>query len=114
MYRSDAPAAYWRDQLILWGPRVLFALLILVPDLSMLGYLAGNRVGAVAYNAVHVTTGPIVLTVIGLMDGDLRVVGVAMIWLAHVGIDRALGYGLKYQAGFSFTHLGKIGKGAAG
>jgi len=94
-------------------PWWLFALLILVPDLSMLGYLAGSRVGAVAYNAVHVTTGPIVLTVIGLMDGDLRVLGVAMIWLAHVGIDRALGYGLKYGRGFGFTHLGRIGKSAA-
>ena len=91
-------------------PWWLFALLILVPDLSMLGYLAGNRVGAVTYNAVHVTTGPIVLTVIGLMDGDLRVLGVAMIWLAHVGIDRAIGYGLKYRVGFGFTHLGRIGR----
>src|SRR5262249_39496210 len=61
----------------------LFAALILVPDLSMAGYLAGNRVGAVAYNAVHVTIGPIVLAVIGLLSGDLRALGVAMIWLAH-------------------------------
>src|SRR5258706_13541405 len=68
-------------------PWWLFAALILVPDLSMAGYLAGNRVGAVAYNAVHVTTGPIALAVAGLMDGNLRVLGVAMVWLAHVGID---------------------------
>jgi hypothetical protein len=39
---------------------------------------------------------------------------IAMIWLAHIGIDRALGYGLKYSAGFGFTHLGRIGKEAAG
>ena len=94
-------------------PWWLFAALILVPDLSMAGYLAGNRIGAAAYNAVHVTTGPIVLTVIGLVSGDLRVLGVAMIWLAHVGIDRAFGYGLKYSQGFGFTHLGRIGKSAA-
>jgi hypothetical protein len=94
-------------------PWWLFAALILVPDLSMAGYLAGNRIGAAAYNAVHVTTGPIVLTVIGLISGDLHVLGVAMIWLAHVGIDRALGYGLKYGQGFGFTHLGRIGKSAA-
>ncbi len=90
----------------------LFAALILVPDLSMLGYLAGSRVGAVVYNAVHVTFGPIVLTVAGLLLGDLPVLGVAMIWLAHVGIDRALGYGLKYGLGFGFTHLGRIGRSA--
>jgi len=91
----------------------LFAALILVPDLSMAGYLAGNHVGAAAYNAVHVTIGPIALTVIGLISGDLRTLAVAMIWLAHVGIDRALGYGLKYSRGFGFTHLGRIGKSAA-
>ena len=91
-------------------PWWLFVVLILVPDLSMLGYLLGNRVGAIAYNAVHVTLGPIVLTVAGLLYDDLPVLGVAMIWLAHVGIDRALGYGLKYGRGFGFTHLGRVGK----
>jgi len=90
----------------------LFAALILVPDLSMAGYLAGNRVGAAAYNAVHVTIGPLLLTLMGFASGDLRVLAVAMIWLAHVGIDRALGYGLKYGHGFGFTHLGRIGKSA--
>ena len=94
-------------------PWWLFALLILVPDLSMAGYLAGSRVGALVYNAVHVTLGPIVLTVVGLLLGDLPVLGVAMIWLAHIGIDRALGYGLKYDNGFGFTHLGRIGRGAS-
>lgn len=94
-------------------PWWLFALLILVPDLSMLGYLAGSRIGAVVYNAVHVTFGPIVLTVVGLLFGDLPVLGVAMIWLAHIGIDRAIGYGLKYGKGFGFTHLGRIGRRAA-
>jgi hypothetical protein len=94
-------------------PWWLFALLILVPDLSMAGYLAGSRVGALVYNAVHVTLGPIVLTVVGLLLGDLPVLGVAMIWLAHIGIDRALGYGLKYGNGFGFTHLGRIGRSAS-
>ena len=42
------------------------------------------------------------------------VLSLAMIWLAHIGIDRALGYGLKYQTGFAFTHLGRIGKDAVG
>jgi hypothetical protein len=93
-------------------PWWLFAALILVPDLSMLGYLAGHRAGAVAYNTVHVTIAPIVLTVAGLALVNLQVFAVAMIWLAHIGIDRALGYGLKYGAGFGFTHLGRIGRAA--
>ena len=93
-------------------PWWLFALLILAPDLSMAGYLAGNRVGALVYNAAHVTLGPIVLTVVGLLLSDLPMLGVAMIWLAHIGIDRALGYGLKYGNGFGFTHLGRIGRSA--
>jgi Domain of unknown function (DUF4260) len=91
-------------------PWWLFAALILAPDLSMLGYLAGSRIGAAVYNAVHVTFGPIVLTVVGLLFGDLPVLAVAMTWLAHIGIDRALGYGLKYGHGFGFTHLGRIGR----
>jgi len=93
-------------------PWWLFALLILAPDLSIAGYLAGSRIGALIYNAAHVTLGPIVLTVAGLLSGDLPVLGIAMIWLAHVGIDRALGYGLKYGNGFGFTHLGRIGRSA--
>jgi hypothetical protein len=50
----------------------------------------------------------------GLALASPLVLSIAMIWLAHIGIDRALGYGLKYQAGFAFTHLGRIGRGAAG
>ena len=88
----------------------LFVALILVPDLSMLGYLAGSRAGAVLYNAVHVTILPLALAVAGLAQGDLRILAVAAVWLAHIGIDRALGYGLKYAAGFGFTHLGRVGR----
>ena len=85
-----------------------------VPDLSFAAYLAGPRAGALVYNAAHSYLGPVMLMTTGLALASPLVLSIAMIWLAHIGIDRALGYGLKYQAGFAFTHLGKIGKGAAG
>ena len=88
----------------------LFAVLFLAPDLSFLGYLAGGRVGAIAYNALHTIAGPILLALAGLFVPYEPAMAVALIWLAHCGIDRALGYGLKYQAGFGFTHLGPIGR----
>jgi hypothetical protein len=90
----------------------LFAVLFLAPDLSFAAYLAGARIGAIVYNAAHSTLGPVALMAFGSMFGDPKTPQLAMIWLAHIGIDRALGYGLKYGAGFAHTHLGSIGKGA--
>ncbi len=88
-----------------------FAILFFVPDLSFLGYLAGPRVGAVAYNLAHDTFLPVVMVVTGYtFAAHIYVLAVALIWLAHIGFDRALGYGLKYRTGFSYTHLGYIGK----
>jgi hypothetical protein len=88
----------------------LFAVLFLAPDLSFLGYLAGRRIGAAAYNAAHSTIGPLALAAAGVALAKPLVISVASIWLAHVGFDRALGYGLKYASGFSDTHLGRIGR----
>jgi hypothetical protein len=90
----------------------LFAALVLVPDLSFLGYLAGPRVGAAVYNAAHVTIGPFVLVILGFVLPVVILEAIALIWLAHIGVDRLLGYGLKYPAGFAFRHLGKIGRSA--
>ncbi len=90
----------------------LFAVLALAPDLSFLGYLAGRRVGAAAYNAAHATLGPIALALVGIVAPASACIAVALIWLTHIGADRLLGYGLKYGAGFRFTHLGRIGRGA--
>jgi hypothetical protein len=87
----------------------VFAALILAPDLSFLAYLAGPRFGAAFYNAFHTTTGPIVIALSDLMLGTTLGVPVALIWSAHIGADRMLGYGLKYERGFGFTHLGRIG-----
>jgi len=87
----------------------LFAVLILVPDLSFAGYLAGPRIGAAVYNAMHSTIGPIVVGVYGLAFGPTVVFAIAVIWAAHIGFDRVLGYGLKYPSAFQDTHLGRIG-----
>ena len=89
-----------------WGT---FALFFLAPDLSLLGYLAGNRIGAIAYNVAHSYVGALGLFGAGmyLVSSELEVAG--LIWCAHIGFDRTLGYGLKSAAGFAFTHLGRIG-----
>src|SRR5262249_42328967 len=89
---------------------LLFGGLFLAPDLSFAFYLSGPRTGAAAYNAMHSTLGPIVLIAIGLMLQRADIQAVAAIWIAHVGFDRALGYGLKYADAFTHTHLGTIGK----
>jgi hypothetical protein len=88
----------------------LFTALILVPDLSMLSYLVGPRVGAQFYNAVHDYLGPIVLFGVSAALALPAGLPVALIWSAHIGSDRALGYGLKYSDGFTFTHLGRVGR----
>jgi hypothetical protein len=84
---------------------VLFAALFLAPDLSFLAYLLGPKVGAAAYNLVHTTIVPLVLGGIGIALGAPLAQAIALIALAHIGFDRALGYGLKYSAGFNQTHL---------
>jgi len=81
-----------------WG---LFALLILAPDLSMLGYLAGPRAGAATYDLAHAYVWPIALYALGQAP-------LALIWAAHIGADRMLGFGLKYPTGFCDTHLARV------
>lgn len=90
-----------------WG---LFALLFLAPDLSMLGYLAGPRAGAAAYNAAHSYVGPLLLIGIGLVGGWALLPTIGFVWCAHIGLDRALGMGLKYRGDFAETHLGRLGR----
>jgi hypothetical protein len=86
---------------------LMFALLLLVPDMGLLGYAAGPRAGAISYNAVHTTVGPVVLAAIGILAGSPRVVSVALVWFAHIGMDRGLGLGLQYPDGSGCTHLRK-------
>ena len=83
--------------------------LFLVPDLSAAGYLAGPRVGAMTYNAAHVIVGPVLLGLVGLWVGNDAAMQIALIWLFHIEVDRAAGYGLKLPDAFTSTHLGRIG-----
>lgn len=87
-----------------WGGSwLIFALLFFVPDLSF-------KFGALVYNAAHSYMAPVTLMTLGFGFASPLTLSIALIWLAHIGIDRALGYGLKYSAGFGFTHLGRIGR----
>lgn len=86
------------------------AVFALAPDISMLGYLRNPRVGAAIYNAVHVYIGPLALGAVGLwLGGDLAPV-IAATWVAHIGVDRAVGYGLKFPDTFDHTHLDGTGQ----
>lgn len=88
----------------------MFAILLLAPDLSFLGYLAGPRAGATSYNIAHAAILPMLLGIVGMVVPSELAMHLALIWSTHIGLDRAIGYGLKYDAGFSFTHLGRLGK----
>lgn len=85
-----------------WG---LFGLLILAPDLAMLGYVFGNRIGAAVYNAGHTYVVPLALVAIGVAAEASTLTALALVWIVHIGFDRMLGYGLKYETGFGDTHL---------
>lgn len=94
-------AAYFTLNGALW----LLAVLALAPDISMLGYVAGPRVGALVYNTAHTYTLPLALGSAGLVTDFRLALLVALVWAGHIGADRALGYGLKYESGFKDTHL---------
>ena len=89
---------------------ILFAVLLLAPDLAMIGYLHGPRIGASVYNLAHLKILPLVLGSIGLLTDNTLEIQLALIWFAHIGMDRAAGYGFKLETGFSDTTLGKIGR----
>lgn len=84
---------------------ILFAALLLVPDVSMVGYLANVKIGATIYNAVHTLTAPLLLLAYAIFTAHTALLPYALIWTTHIGIDRMLGYGLKYPTQFKDTHL---------
>lgn len=90
------------------GGWVLFAVLILAPDIFMLGYVWGNRVGALCYNVGHSYLTPLALAGAGALTGSDLPVSLALIWGAHIGLDRGIGYGLKYSSGFKDSHLTRV------
>jgi hypothetical protein len=97
----------YRQQHASW---LLFAFLFLAPDLSMLGYMAGSRAGAVVYNSIHSYVPPLALLAFAIVNHRSGLLPYGLIWIAHIGFDRTLGYGLKYGSNFGHTHLGWIGQ----
>ena len=86
----------------------MFALLLLAPDVAMGGYLAGPSISAAAYNAFHSYPLPAALGLAGFLAGEQLAVSVALVWFAHIGMDRLMSYGLKYPTGFKNTHLQRV------
>lgn len=89
------------------GGWAMFAILFLVPDIFMLGYLGGSRFGAATYNAGHTYVTPMSLAAYGLFQAQPLTLEIALIWIAHIGFDRLLAYGLKYPTAFGHSHLSK-------
>lgn len=89
---------------------LFFVVLLFVPDLSMIGYVRGTRVGAIAYNLFHTYSLPLLLGMAAMVLGQPLLIALSLIWSAHIGLDRALGYGLKLPNDFKDTHLGRIGR----
>ena len=86
-------------------PWWLFAATLLVPDLAMFGYVSSPRIGAMTYNLAHTYIAPALLAVVGYLSGASLLLALAAVWAAHIGLDRILGYGLKYPTAFRHTHL---------
>lgn len=84
---------------------VVFAVLFFWPDLFMLGYLVDARIGAAIYNSVHTFFAPAVLIAVAVLASQWQLLPFALIWTAHIGFDRMLGFGLKYPTRFQDTHL---------
>jgi hypothetical protein len=91
------------------GQWPLFALLFLAPDLAFVAFFLGPRLGALAYNMTHSLIGPAALALVGVGYAQ-PVIPIALIWAAHIGFDRFVGYGLKYGTAFGDTHLGLMGR----
>ncbi|HSZ86410.1 MAG TPA: DUF4260 domain-containing protein [Puia sp.] len=87
-----------------------FIILILIPDISMIGYLVNNKVGALCYNLVHHKGIALAIYVVGYYTHNEVLQLSGIILFGHSSMDRMMGYGLKYETGFTFTHLGAIGK----
>jgi hypothetical protein len=90
------------------GGWAMFAVLFLVPDIFMLGYFRGLTTGAAVYNAGHTHIAPAALAAYGLFQAQPLALDIALIWIAHIGFDRLLGFGLKYPTAFGHSHLSKV------
>lgn len=87
-----------------------YLVLFLGPDISMIGYAAGNRIGAISYNLFHHKGIAVAVFATGWLLNDVLIQRSGIVLFGHSSMDRLFGYGLKYSNGFKFTHLGEIGK----
>jgi len=101
---ATAVTLYARAEYSWW----LFALLILAPDLAALGYLVNTRVGAISYNLFHTYLLVLPFLGYGYVSESPLLMAIGLIWLAHIGMDRVAGYGLKYSDRFKHTHLDEL------
>jgi hypothetical protein len=114
LLRAEGAAVALAMAVVLWHlgpPWWLVVLMLVAPDLALAGSALGPRVGAMVYNAAHTYLGPVILAAAWGLSGSGTVAAVAGIWALHIGVDRALGFGLKYPTGFRDTHLGRFGRG---
>lgn len=102
VYSNDLDALPW------WAALAIF----LAPDRSLLAYGLGSRIGAAVYNAAHLYALGITVIALALFWENPVLMATGALWCAHAGFDRLLGFGLKSPDGFSFTHLGQIGRAA--
>ena len=107
---AAATALFWATQDWTGVSLLAFLVLFFAPDLSFVAYLAGPKIGAFFYNALHTWLAPVLVAAFALLTDWRYGYGIALIWCAHIAFDRSVGYGLKYATGFKDTHLGPIGK----
>ncbi len=101
---AAAVAAY----IYLHGSAWLFIVLLLAPDLALLAYLANPKLGSVVYNLAHTILVAGLLCAAALLLNSESLLLIGLIWLAHIGMDRAVGYGFKYPTSPKDTHLGRV------
>ncbi len=87
---------------------LVFVILLLAPDLSALGYLKNVKVGSILYNLFHTYSIPLAIIIFSVLVNNHFSLMISLIWTAHIGMDRMLGYGLKYPTAFQDTHLNRI------
>jgi hypothetical protein len=90
------------------GSWLLFVMLVLAPDLAILGYLMGVRLGSAVYNLVHTLVVPLLLVALAIFYKLVWLLPYGLIWTAHIGVDRLLGFGLKYPTRFQDTHIQRL------
>ncbi|MFD2638698.1 DUF4260 domain-containing protein [Piscibacillus salipiscarius] len=87
---------------------IMFIILLLAPDLGMLGYLINPKIGSVIYNLCHTYLTPALLLGVALIFSSSFMLAISIIWVAHIGMDRGIGYGLKYPSSFKDSHLTRV------